>query len=154
MSVQYYGPQAVTKALFNQQLIDNPPPVISIDTETISLKEKLPILFAIATAPNEAWCFDILPERDLEIALLQSLMTNPAIRKAYANVMFDVKVEIGNDNIAAKDENSTDSDHADHSQLFFPDLNRTSTHNRHDFGIGPYVVKNNVANDLEVVSRL
>ena len=28
-----------------------------------------------------------------------------------------VDLPLGNDNIAAKDENSTDSDHADHSQL-------------------------------------
>lgn len=93
MTVQYYGPKTATKALFNEQLIDNPPPVIAIDTETISLTERLPILFAIATRPDEAWVFDILPERDLEIELLQSLMSNPSIRKAYANVMFDIKVQ-------------------------------------------------------------
>ena len=93
MSVQYYGPQTATKELFNSQLIDNPPPVIAIDTETIDLDEKLPIGFAIATSPNEAWWFTCLPEYDLEIALLQSLMTNPAIRKVYANCMFDLKVQ-------------------------------------------------------------
>ena len=93
MTVQYFGPATATKSLFNQQLIDNPPKVIALDTETISLKEKLPIGFAIATSPNEAWYFSTMPEHDLEIELLQSLMTNPNICKAYANVMFDVKVQ-------------------------------------------------------------
>lgn len=93
MTVTYYGPQTATKELFNDRLINNPPKVISLDTETISLKERLPILFAIATAPNEAWVFNVLPERDLEIELLQSLMSDPSIRKVYANVMFDVKVQ-------------------------------------------------------------
>lgn len=93
MSVTYYGPKTVTKDFFNEQLIDNPPSVISVDVETISLKERLPIGFAIATSPNEAWWFNVLPERDLEIELLQSLMTDPRICKAYANVMFDIKVQ-------------------------------------------------------------
>ena len=93
MTVRYYGPQTASKTLFNKQLIDNPPSVIGVDTETISLKERLPILFSIATSPNEAWVFDILPERDLETEMLQSIMTDPSIRKVYANVMFDVKVQ-------------------------------------------------------------
>ena len=93
MPVQYYGPKDVFKQLFYEQLVDNPPPVIAIDTETIDLKEKFPITFAIATSPSEAWTFDILPERDLEIEMLQSLMQNPNIRKVYANCMFDLKVQ-------------------------------------------------------------
>ena len=93
MTVQYYGPATASKNLFNEQLIDNPPAVIAIDTETISLKERMPIGFAIATSPHEAWWFDTLPERDYEIELLQSLMTDPSVRKVYANVMFDVKVQ-------------------------------------------------------------
>lgn len=93
MTIQYYGPATATKELFTSQLIDNPPPVIAIDTETIDLKEKFPIGFAIATSPNEAWWFDCLPERDLEIELLQSLMSDSSIRKVYANCMFDLKVQ-------------------------------------------------------------
>ena len=93
MTVQYFGNRQVTKALFFQQLVDSPPSVISIDTETISLKEKLPIGFAIAVSPREAWWFDCYPERDPEIEMLVSLLTNPAIKKVYANVMFDVRVQ-------------------------------------------------------------
>lgn len=93
MSITYYGSSKVSKELFYQQLIDSPPPVIAIDTETISLKEKLPIGFAIATAPNEAWWFRVLPEPDPEIEMLGSLMSNPSIKKVYANVMFDIRVQ-------------------------------------------------------------
>ena len=93
MTVQYYGNQHASKELFFQQLVDSPPPVISIDTETISLKEKLPIGFAIAVNPWEAWWFDCYPEHDLEIEMLVGLLTNPAIKKVYANVMFDVRVQ-------------------------------------------------------------
>lgn len=92
MTVQYYGSQHVTKDLFYQQLVDNPPPVIAIDTETVSLKEKLPIGFAIATSPTEAWWFSSYPERDLEIEMLNSIMSNPNILKVYANVMFDIRI--------------------------------------------------------------
>jgi len=93
MTVQYFGNQHVTKELFFQQLMDNPPPIIAIDTETISLKEKLPIGFAIAINPHEAWWFDCYPESDPEIEMLVSLMTNPNILKVYANVMFDIRVQ-------------------------------------------------------------
>ncbi len=93
MTVQYYGHKQVSKELFRQQLIDSPPPVIAIDTETISLKEKIPIGFSIATSPEEAWWFDTYPEMDKEVELLKSLMTNPNITKVYANVMFDIKAQ-------------------------------------------------------------
>ena len=93
MTVSYYGSQPLTKDLFYQQMIDSPPAIIAIDTETIDLKEKLPIGFAIATNPHEAWWFNVLPERDLEIELLRSIMGNPNILKVYANVMFDIRVQ-------------------------------------------------------------
>ena len=89
----YFGPQQVSKQLFYDQLVDNPPAVIAIDTETVSLKEKLPIGFAIATTPRDAWWFNVYPEPDPEIEMLVGLMTNPHITKAYANVMFDIRVQ-------------------------------------------------------------
>ena len=93
MPVLHFGNQSVSKELFYSQLVDNPPNMIAIDVETISLKEKLPIGFAIATSPTEAWWFDCYPERDLEIEVLISLMSNPNIKKVYANVMFDIRVQ-------------------------------------------------------------
>ena len=98
MTVTYYGNQAHStdaemKKLFYDQLVDNPPAVIAIDTETISLKERLPIGFAIATATDEAWWLSSYPERDAEIEMLQSIMSDPHIIKVYANVMFDIRVQ-------------------------------------------------------------
>ena len=93
MTVSYYGPSDISKQLFYEQLVDSPPPIIAIDTETIDLKEKLPIGFSIATSPHDAWWFSVLPERDLEIELLELLMCNPKILKVYANVMFDIRVQ-------------------------------------------------------------
>jgi len=92
MTVLHFGGGQVSKQLIYQQLVDNPPKIISLDTETISLKEKLPIGFAIATSPFEAWWFDCYPEYDLEIEMLVSLMQNPAIKKVFANCMFDIRV--------------------------------------------------------------
>ena len=89
----YFGNQQVSKELFYSQLVDNPPHIIAIDTETFSLKEKIPIGFAIATSPNEAWWFDSYPESDPEIELLASLLTNPNIRKVYSNSLFDLRVQ-------------------------------------------------------------
>ncbi len=95
MTVRLFNPAGsalASKELFYQQLIDSPPPVIAIDCETISLKEKLPVGFSIAVSPTEAWWFDCYPEHDLEIELLNSIMSNPAILKVYANVMFDIRL--------------------------------------------------------------
>lgn len=93
MTVTYFGPQDQTHKLLLEQLVDSPPSIIAIDTETISLKERLPIGFAIATSPEESWWFSVFPERDAEIELLQQLMCNPNILKIYANVMFDIRVQ-------------------------------------------------------------
>jgi DNA polymerase I len=92
MTVLYFGPDHATKELFNQHLVESPPQFISIDTETISLKERLPIGFAIAVSPSEAWYFKVYPEPDPEIAMLKPLLANPNIKKIMHNCMFDVRV--------------------------------------------------------------
>lgn len=93
MTLTYYGSEHASKDLFYKQLIDSPPAVIAIDTETISLKEKLPIGFAIATSPSEAWWFSNYPEADPKIEMLGAIMGNPLIKKVYANAMFDLRVQ-------------------------------------------------------------
>jgi len=93
MTVTYYGHQLQSERLMMEQLVTSPPPIIAIDTETISLKERLPIGFAIAVSPTEAWWFSSYPEKDSELEMLSGLLQNPAILKVYANVMFDVRVQ-------------------------------------------------------------
>lgn len=91
MSVTYFGSQQASKELFNQQLVDSPPPVISVDVETISLKERMPIGFAVATSPTESWYFRVHPEPDKEIELVLPLLNNPKIKKVFHNAMFDLR---------------------------------------------------------------
>ncbi len=80
-----------TKALFTQQLIESPPPVIAVDVETISLNERMPIGFGIAATPDDAWYFKTYPEYDPEIDLVLPLLRNPAIKKVMHNAMFDLR---------------------------------------------------------------
>lgn len=91
MPVQYFGHQSATKELFNQQLVLSPPTIIGWDIETISLKERMPIGFAIATSPEEAWYFRTYPEVDGEVELVLPLLRNPAIKKAIHNAPFDLR---------------------------------------------------------------
>lgn len=110
MTVSYYGPNTVSKELFTQQLVESPPSIISIDVETISLKQRLPIGFAIATAPDEAWYFKVYPELDPEVELLKPLLANPKIKKVYQNAMFDVRVlPIGLPDFEIDDTNVADT---------------------------------------------
>lgn len=101
----YFGNQTVTKQLFTQQLVDSPPPVIAIDTETISVKERWPLTFSIAVSPDEAWTFDCYPDVEREVELILPLLRNPAIKKVYHNASFDMRAmpliaEIDRSNIA------------------------------------------------------
>lgn len=91
MSVTYFGPETVSKELFNRQLVDSPSPVIGFDIETISLKERQPIGFAIATSPTESWYFRTYPELDPEAELVWPLLSNPNIKKAIHNAPFDLR---------------------------------------------------------------
>jgi DNA polymerase I-like protein with 3'-5' exonuclease and polymerase domains len=87
----YFGDKQVTKELFRQQLIDSPPSVIGIDIETISVKERLPLTFAIAISPTEAWTFECYPTAEREIELIAPLLANPNIKKVIHNAPFDLR---------------------------------------------------------------
>ena len=91
MPVSYFGPETPTKELFNRQLVNISSGVVAIDVETISLKERMPLGFAIATSPNEAWYFRLYPEPDRELELVRPLLSNPNIKKVFHNAMFDLR---------------------------------------------------------------
>jgi len=110
VSVRYFGRKQVSKELFRQQLVESPPPFVSIDVETISLKNKMPIGFAVATSPEEAWYFQTFPELDPEVELIRPLLADPAIKKVYQNAMFDIKVlPIGLADFTVDDSNIADT---------------------------------------------
>lgn len=91
MPVTYFGSETVSKELFNRQLVKSPPPVISMDVETISLEERMPLGFSIATSPTDAWYFRTHPELDQEIELIVPLLNNPNIKKVFHNAFFDLR---------------------------------------------------------------
>jgi len=91
MPLYYFGPDELTKELFTSRLIDSPPPVIGIDVETISLDERAPIGFSIATSPTEGFYFSVLPEYTPEIELIRPLLNNPNIKKVMHNAPFDLR---------------------------------------------------------------
>jgi len=88
--VLYYG-DGNAKERF-QHFLDNPPAAISIDVETVSLKERMPLGFAIAFSPYEAIYFQVHPEPPRELALLAPLLSNPRVCKIAHNAMFDLGV--------------------------------------------------------------
>lgn len=91
MSVTYFGDKIVSRELFNEQLVYSPPSIVSVDVETISLKERLPLGFSIATSPSESWYFRTYPALDREIELVLPLLNNPNIKKVFHNSMFDLR---------------------------------------------------------------
>ena len=92
MTINYFGKNTSSKQLFNDRLINNPPPVIAIDVETISLKEQIPIGFSISTSPDDSWYFRTYPEHDPEIELVKPLLNNPNILKVFHNAIFDMRI--------------------------------------------------------------
>lgn len=73
-------------------LLSNPPPVVAVDVETVSLKERMPLGFAIAFSPEEAIYFPTYPEHTPEISLLGPCLHNPAVCKVMHNIMFDLGI--------------------------------------------------------------
>ena len=81
----YFGPNTLTKEYFMQQLVESPPPVVAVDCETISLDERMPVGFSIATTPDESFYFQTFPEPDPALHYLTNVLTNPAIKKVFHN---------------------------------------------------------------------
>ena len=91
--ITYYhkdAKQASKEYILN--LLANPPSDITVDVETVSLVERMPLGFAIAFSPDEAIYFPTYPEFTPEISLLKPCMHNPEVRKAMHNIMFDLGI--------------------------------------------------------------
>lgn len=71
-------------------LLDNPPPVIGFDFETISLEERVPIGLSIATSPTDAFYFPLYPERSSYLPW--HILQNPKIKKVAHNIIFDLEI--------------------------------------------------------------
>ena len=91
MPVQYYGEGNANERM--QRLLDSPPSAISIDVETISLKERHPLGFAIATSPTEAFYFQLHPDPPLKaLEAIKPILASAMITKVAHNWMFDMSV--------------------------------------------------------------
>lgn len=73
-------------------LLANPPADITVDVETVSLVERMPLGFAIAFSPDEAIYFPTYPEVTREVELLGPCLKNPSVCKAMHNIMFDLGI--------------------------------------------------------------
>lgn len=80
MPVHYYGESDDARERFLWWL-DHPPAAISIDFETPTTTERMPLGFAIAFSPIEAFYFQVYPEAPKEVAMLKSLLFNPNVCK-------------------------------------------------------------------------
>jgi len=91
--ITYYSKDAkqVTKD-YILNLLAHPPEVITVDVETISLTERMPLGFAIAFSPDEAIYFPTYPSFTEEISLLKPCMHNSELCKVMHNIMFDLGI--------------------------------------------------------------
>ena len=97
----YMGTEEATASTYKDTFVNNKPSIISIDIETISLKERVPIGIGISTSPNHSFYFRLFPEESP--AVPWDILRDPAITKIGHNLIFDLSAmreyEIDNDNI-------------------------------------------------------
>lgn len=72
--------------------IDTPPPVVALDTETISLKDRSCVGIGMALSSDEAIYFRVLPDMSPYVDHVMNVVCNPDILKVYHNAMFDLDV--------------------------------------------------------------
>ncbi len=88
-NIAYIGPHDYNEEQLIQRLKDESPAVISIDTETISLKDRTCIGIGIALNPREAVYFPILPDESRYMPLCWELLSRPSV-KAFCNALYDL----------------------------------------------------------------
>ena len=74
------------------KLFTNPPKLIAVDTESVSLKVPDLVGIAIATSRNEAFYFPILPEPSPYLLAVIALLQDTSIVKVYHNSLYDLRV--------------------------------------------------------------
>jgi len=89
-SLSYYLGDVEPTTGFAKALLEQSYPVVAVDTETISLKERVPIGVGIALSPTIAFYFQLFPTQSPSIPW--RLLKNPAITKVYHNSLFDEDV--------------------------------------------------------------
>lgn len=92
--IAYIGPKTLNSDSLRHVLsaIDAPPPVVAIDTETISLKDRSCVGIGIALSSEEAIYFRTLPDLSPHVDHIMNVVCNSDILKVYHNAMFDLDV--------------------------------------------------------------
>ena len=88
-NIAYIGPHDYNEEQLIERLKSESTPVISIDTETISLKDRTLIGMGIALNPREAVYFPILPDESRYLPLCWELLSRPSV-KAFCNALYDL----------------------------------------------------------------
>lgn len=73
-----------------EQLIDDTPHIVAVDTETISLKDRTAIGISVATSPSDAFYFPTHPT--VSPALPVRILKDPSVIKVFHNAPFDLDV--------------------------------------------------------------
>ena len=88
-NIAYYGPHDYTEEQLIARLKGESPVLVSIDTETISLKDRTIIGVGIALNVREAVYFPILPDCSKYLYLAWRLMAHPGV-KVFFNALYDL----------------------------------------------------------------
>ena len=101
LSCYYMGEEVQVAGFAKHLLFEQSYPIIAVDVETISLKERIAIGVGIAFSPRTAFYFQLFPEESPTVPW--HLLKNPAITKIFHNSLFDLptlrEFEVDNTNI-------------------------------------------------------
>jgi len=92
MKFGYYGKREPKEELVYDLLLNNPPELLALDVECVSLKHPDPVGIAIATSPTDAFYFPIQPEPSSLLPNVLSILSSPSITKIMHNSLFDLRV--------------------------------------------------------------
>lgn len=92
--IAYRGSIALSVGTLPELLakLDNPPDMVAIDTETVSIKDRTCIGVGVAFSQKEAIYIEILPNKSPHIAHLINIVCNRRVFKVYHNALFDLDV--------------------------------------------------------------
>ncbi|KKL15224.1 hypothetical protein LCGC14_2507800, partial [marine sediment metagenome] len=88
-NIAYIGPHDYTEGQLIERLKGESPGTISIDTETISLKDRTIIGIGVGLNPREAVYFPILPEESKYLPLCWELLSRPSTKVLF-NALYDL----------------------------------------------------------------
>ncbi|KKM96187.1 hypothetical protein LCGC14_1180550 [marine sediment metagenome] len=88
-NIAYVGPHDYTEEQLIERLKGESPATISIDTETISLKDRTCIGIGIGLNAREAVYFPILPDESKYLDLCWELLSRPSV-KVFCNALYDL----------------------------------------------------------------